>query len=179
MRVVIWIVVIFLGAFIKTVVFGNEPMGAIPAFIFYGAVFSAATALSSLWSKREKKDANANMPTQRAGYFNSSDDGVLNESHAAENRSDYLRNSTQVDINMNNDSVDIEALGKGLVSVDEKLDELPLSSEETEQSTKDDDSVAIPPIRFCRKCGFQLLDDSSFCSHCGTKVIEANIHEVS
>lgn len=30
---------------------------------------------------------------------------------------------------------------------------------------------STPKIRFCRKCGFQLLNDSDFCSHCGTKVV--------
>lgn len=30
---------------------------------------------------------------------------------------------------------------------------------------------SFPKARFCRKCGFQLLDDSDFCSHCGTKVV--------
>ena len=32
---------------------------------------------------------------------------------------------------------------------------------------------ASPRVRYCRKCGFQLLTESDFCSHCGTKVIEA------
>lgn len=30
---------------------------------------------------------------------------------------------------------------------------------------------AAPLTRFCRKCGFQLLNGSEFCSHCGTKVV--------
>lgn len=29
-----------------------------------------------------------------------------------------------------------------------------------------------PQIRFCRKCGFELLPGSAFCSHCGTKIGE-------
>lgn len=29
-----------------------------------------------------------------------------------------------------------------------------------------------PPIRFCRKCGFELITDSGFCSKCGTAVIK-------
>lgn len=27
-------------------------------------------------------------------------------------------------------------------------------------------------IVFCRKCGFKLIDDSEFCSNCGTNVIK-------
>lgn len=29
-----------------------------------------------------------------------------------------------------------------------------------------------PPIRFCRKCGFELITGSEFCSKCGTAVIK-------
>ena len=29
-----------------------------------------------------------------------------------------------------------------------------------------------PPIRFCRKCGFELIEGSEFCSSCGTAVIK-------
>ena len=28
-------------------------------------------------------------------------------------------------------------------------------------------------IRYCRKCGFKLIDDSDFCSQCGTKIIKS------
>ena len=30
----------------------------------------------------------------------------------------------------------------------------------------------LPPIRFCRKCGFELIAGSEFCSKCGTAVIK-------
>ena len=33
-------------------------------------------------------------------------------------------------------------------------------------------SETRPPIRFCRKCGFELIVGSSFCSRCGTPVVE-------
>ena len=29
-----------------------------------------------------------------------------------------------------------------------------------------------PAIRFCRKCGFELIEGSEFCSSCGTAVIK-------
>lgn len=30
----------------------------------------------------------------------------------------------------------------------------------------------MPPIRFCRKCGFELISGSEFCSKCGTAVVK-------
>ena len=27
-------------------------------------------------------------------------------------------------------------------------------------------------IRFCRKCGYELINDSDFCSHCGTRIVK-------
>lgn len=34
--------------------------------------------------------------------------------------------------------------------------------------------VDLAPIRFCRKCGEELIANSSFCSKCGTEVIKEN-----
>ena len=31
-------------------------------------------------------------------------------------------------------------------------------------------SEEMPRIRFCRKCGFELIDGSEFCSRCGTAI---------
>ncbi len=45
-----------------------------------------------------------------------------------------------------------------------------------EQSISNDDSHAEKTdtdrteIKFCKKCGFKLLSDSTFCSHCGAKI---------
>lgn len=37
--------------------------------------------------------------------------------------------------------------------------------------TRKDGSPVLPPrIRFCRRCGFELIDGSSFCSRCGTEI---------
>ena len=54
------------------------------------------------------------------------------------------------------------------------------TSTDTNKSAEDESRIVteelpttnVPKVRFCRKCGFQLLNDSEFCSHCGTKVIE-------
>ena len=33
-------------------------------------------------------------------------------------------------------------------------------------------SQVLPRIQFCRKCGARLLDDSKYCSYCGTAIVE-------
>ena len=33
-------------------------------------------------------------------------------------------------------------------------------------------SEEMPRIRFCRKCGFELIDGSEFCSRCGTAITQ-------
>ena len=50
----------------------------------------------------------------------------------------------------------------------------PLSDNEPlpDESQADMQTGAIPPIRFCRKCGAPLGDNGSFCKWCGTKVRE-------
>ena len=42
---------------------------------------------------------------------------------------------------------------------------------EDESDQEENDSFELPPIRFCRKCGKELLPDSVFCSYCGTRVL--------
>lgn len=39
------------------------------------------------------------------------------------------------------------------------------------QSQVDNQNVNGNEIRFCRKCGFKLIDESEFCSQCGTKIV--------
>lgn len=42
------------------------------------------------------------------------------------------------------------------------------------QKTVDNQTIPQnpPQIKFCRKCGFELIEDSRFCSHCGTEVLK-------
>jgi len=39
------------------------------------------------------------------------------------------------------------------------------------QSQVDNQNIDKSKIKFCRKCGFKLLDNSEFCSQCGTKIV--------
>lgn len=37
---------------------------------------------------------------------------------------------------------------------------------------------SLPQICFCRKCGNKLLEDSDFCSYCGTQVVREVNYEM-
>ena len=39
------------------------------------------------------------------------------------------------------------------------------------QSQVDNQNVNTSKIKFCRKCGIELIDDSKFCGQCGTKIV--------
>ena len=109
--------------------------------------------------------------------LNDSDSSVPYSSVDSENRDET---TTLSDVVPNSTSIDIER-GIPAEAASNKSSEFGLSSN-TESSGSTDAQIydsTSPKIRYCRKCGFQLLADSSFCSHCGTKVIEANIHEMS
>ncbi len=45
---------------------------------------------------------------------------------------------------------------------------------QNDKSPTDNQNVKKDKIKFCRKCGFELVNDSEFCSQCGTKVYEEN-----
>lgn len=46
-------------------------------------------------------------------------------------------------------------------------------SEEADAEMEDSpESEEKPPIRFCRKCGFELIAGSDFCSKCGAAVVK-------
>ena len=38
------------------------------------------------------------------------------------------------------------------------------------QSESETETKNLPSIRFCSKCGFELIPDSMYCSRCGTKI---------
>ncbi|MBQ9097037.1 MAG: zinc ribbon domain-containing protein [Clostridia bacterium] len=42
---------------------------------------------------------------------------------------------------------------------------------QNEYSTTDNQDIKKSKIKFCRKCGFELIDDSEFCSQCGTEIV--------
>lgn len=84
------------------------------------------------------------------------------------------------DVSTKSMNIDVERGIPGVSPSYESIESEQISNiESTDSSNVLIADFASPRVRYCRKCGFQLLDDSSFCSHCGTKVIEANTYEMS
>lgn len=57
--------------------------------------------------------------------------------------------------------------GKGLL--DDGTYAPSVSTHETEQSRP---AIEMDKVRFCRKCGEELMEDSNFCRKCGTEVVK-------
>ena len=53
MKALIWIVCIFVFSLVKTLLFGNKALGAIPSVIFYGIAFGVAGKLSKAWEEHK------------------------------------------------------------------------------------------------------------------------------
>lgn len=55
----------------------------------------------------------------------------------------------------------------------EREADMPSLPETTEaEQTAMAEQKELPKVRFCRKCGFQLLDGSDFCSQCGVPIVK-------
>lgn len=106
----------------------------------------------------------------------------LSTDHSEESKEDATEHSSE-ELVENQDTVGIfesaptndivetstEAEGEKEYSDDVEDDAI----QSTVQNTADDTSPTpddIKKLRFCRYCGFELLENSEFCSHCGKKV---------
>lgn len=82
--------------------------------------------------------------------------------------------SIATDVVLNSTSIDVERDIPAEAASNRSSESGLLSNTESSGSTDAQiHGFTSPKVRYCRKCGFQLLVESDFCSHCGTKVIEA------
>lgn len=91
---------------------------------------------------------------------------------ADENEAGYTQENTGILIHYAESPANENANNKG----NEIACEIGLSPEEPSNQvavSDTDDSIEIENLRlrFCRKCGFELLSDSAFCSKCGTPTV--------
>ena len=150
MKALIWIVCVFVGSFIKVVLFGNAQLGAIPTVLIYGAIFAIARRLCALWDERKNGNSStkveSNSPDEKVTYEEST---VLASSNNAAFESAITEDAG------NEDPIQVyEQPG-------------PLVSDEVEDVSGEEN---LPSVRFCPTCGFKLLDGSTFCSKCGRKI---------
>ena len=164
MRIVIWIVCVFIASAIKVALYGSSSPGAIPMLIIYGAAMALAGTLTSLWNKYKENEA-AEM------------------SAASERIDNQTRETTVIDGSADPPleiPAQIEEVREVPVNDSEPpeppcAEELPAQAEQPPIVDSTNTGIAIeepsfPPVRFCMKCGFELLPDSVFCSKCGTRI---------
>ena len=58
-------------------------------------------------------------------------------------------------------------------AIENGTDDLTGNQSEDEIVTEESDESQV--VRYCRKCGYQLMEDSVYCSRCGTKVVDMTV----
>ena len=166
MKVLIWIVSIFVASFIKVVFFGNASLGLIPALIVYGACIAFANKMCSLWDSHHSK-ANVNSEDTEGHsaievYKEPKGDVVpAIDTHSVDEewtatRAIPMEESQQIP---EIDHPQIENCEEAMAPQENIRDENTMVSSQQNQK-----------ICYCRRCGFRLLEDSTFCSRCGTEI---------
>ncbi len=207
MKVLIWIVCIFVACFLKAIIFGDHSMGFLPTFLYFTVFLAIAKILCSKWddhrTKREQ-DTNQQESNSRSKQENGTTSLQSPITNSLENVQTSAENYTtlhedqfeseadtlpvQITIESDssgesNDSPQIEPYGiiettheESCLLVDqenksgESEESIPLKDEGEIFNNAVNVETRLPPIRFCLKCGFELLPGSAFCSKCGTRI---------
>ncbi len=167
MKVLIWIGCFFVTALIQTL-FGMK-LGGIPAAMFFGATFSIAKNFTSRYDSRKNKtskkyaDSTKGLMKGFAWYGASILYVILGTIFVSSDPASFDF-GTQI-------IIAIVCIGLAItvhLLIDNKVN-IPYSEEsESDENEKD----VYDKIKFCRKCGTSLEDDSRFCRKCGTEIKE-------
>ena len=211
MKVLIWVVCIFVAAFVKALAFGNANLGAIPTLIIYGSFFALAGFLCKQWDERKADKANkekmaellrtkeqspspvqvkiwtdTEAPDIMPGFIPQADGQSKVPGIDGTDDADHLLDSKPADIQRNLPCVQEDDISTGdagtpffplIKDVTPSIDQNSVQPQDDDKAidatgsdSKKADEPILPPIRFCLKCGFELLPGSVFCSKCGTKI---------
>lgn len=127
---------------------GVSNLGAIPAVLIYGAFLGIAHKWSESIDRKkaqestnEKKKLN-NVMSNTAAFGESQSTGRILSQSSFTSSSGIINTELGASKGVDNSQIERESM-----------------------------ISQVPSPRYCRKCGFELIEGSNFCSRCGTPVI--------
>ena len=162
MKVLIWVSCFFVATILNTLL-GYATGVKVGYLIFYFVVYFVAKKLCSKWDEhKEIKEYKKKIREDNQQF--------------AENK--IASNSSVVDVNQWQCScgkvypknVSSCVCGKSKTDIINQSKSAEAFSK-TDEILVEDIATTTDQIRFCRKCGNELLDNSKFCSKCGMEII--------
>ena len=162
MKVLIWVLCLFANALITTIIKGSGViLGAIPTVILYGVTIWLARTLCKKWDER-KADKTAN-------YQEKADTTpAVNKCEMCGHICDKTT-AAKIEDEM---GVRYRNLCDACMEIYNATTNEPTNFAEPVESNIDEPVSSVAQIRFCRKCGEKLVENSRFCRKCGTEIIK-------
>lgn len=168
MKVIIWILTIFIGSFLNSLLAYAVGIKA-GAFLLYIVEFYVAHKLCEKWDEH-KQGVQEAVQCDYQGDKSDEDDSNRGSCRECESKTNVsldgaIINTSDAEKDKERE-VQIEPCG-----ICDKENDVLTSAEIGVDEAESADTVENVMPSYCRKCGAKLFEDSLFCNKCGTKVL--------